>query len=75
MLPPDMWSSSRPGAGDHDLSTPPKSPHLGVLSNTPINRDAADSSISAQIHSGLVNLFGQLPGGSQDESPDPPHAA
>ena len=42
-----------------------------MLANTPINRDAADSSTSPQINSGLVNLFGKLPGGRQNEGPDP----
>ena len=41
--------------------------HLPLDANTAINRNASQAGIRTQEHNGLMNLFGQFTGGSNDQ--------
>ena len=58
--------------GNNDLGAAPQLFHLRVDPNAAVDRDAPESGLLAQGGEGLVDLFGQFPGGGDDQRPDPP---
>ena len=68
-----MWSSRRPGQGHDDIHTLAQGPGLGKHAHAAVDDAHAQPGTPAEIQGRLVDLFGQFPGGGQDQGPRAAH--